>query len=555
MLDGGAPRFRRALKGIVHSGNVSWTVNANGYQYLMAFYRVWARNPNQPFLIDLCVDNGVVEPYEAFFDGSPSLTEKNGNLFSVSATLIVNPNTFPLASTFPMDTYAHPSIKYTDTAIAGFKYWMIASAFPPSAYTGGVLWEDEDLFVSNDGKSWQRVRSMYESDKTYTTATLRLPPHNLVKGVSRENAFLPVPARYDTFEVSVPSSGGQPAIDRGQIQLDLSGAWKHDPHLYIENGFVYVYHTFNLRSSFIGTDVARFLVLVRTDNGIDWDVVRSDGSTMRLTEESSRQIFTKDSLGRYNYLNYQYGGSRGNPELIKYGENDYELFYGYNFSVKYVGDSPWSFQWDPVSIHDVGASNHPGIFLSDGSLYMLTNSRVYRSTNRGASWDMFNNYPMWLGGVNGFSYKKSCCVGEGGKFIVADAQLFNMPARTESSIYSDQVYSTSLYEYSSFSEYLDFATNGYVDAYVDVLLVTTDMLAGTRKVKFVPYISSTSRTIGNSRTLDTIKIADVELKQGETLHAYVTLNARRNAQINFGGIQALLHKPISKGLFHNIILK
>lgn len=91
VLDGGAPRFRRALKGTVHSGNVSWTVNATGYQYLMAFYRVWARNPNQPFLIDLCIDNGVVEPYEAFFDGSPSLTEKRGKTFMVSATLIVKP--------------------------------------------------------------------------------------------------------------------------------------------------------------------------------------------------------------------------------------------------------------------------------------------------------------------------------------------------------------------------------------------------------------------------------------------------------------------------------
>lgn len=91
VLDGGAPRFRRALKGTVHSGNVSWAVNASGYQYLMAFYRVWARNPNQPFLIDLCIDNGVVEPYEAFFDGGPSLTGKNGNLLSVSATLIVKP--------------------------------------------------------------------------------------------------------------------------------------------------------------------------------------------------------------------------------------------------------------------------------------------------------------------------------------------------------------------------------------------------------------------------------------------------------------------------------
>lgn len=91
VLDGGAPRFRRALKGTVHGSNVSWVVNASGYQYLMAFYRVWARNPNQPFLIDLCIDNGIVEPYEAFFDGAPSLTEKKGKILTVSATLIVKP--------------------------------------------------------------------------------------------------------------------------------------------------------------------------------------------------------------------------------------------------------------------------------------------------------------------------------------------------------------------------------------------------------------------------------------------------------------------------------
>lgn len=458
-------------------------------------------------------------------------------LFNVPSGMSDNPNSFPLASTFPNNTYAHPSIKYTDTPIAGFKYWMINSYYPPGASLGGVLWEDEDLFVSNDGKSWQRVRSMYETDKSYTTATLRLPPHNLVKGVSRENAFLPVPARYDTFEVSVPSSGGQPALDRVQVQLDLSGSWKHDPHLYIEGGYIYVYHTFNLKASALGGDTSRFLVLVRTSNGVDWDIVRSDGSTMRITEETSRQLFTKDSSGRYNYLNYQYGGSRGNPELIKFGEGDYELFYGYNFSGKYIGTSPWSFDWDNfISIQSVAASNHPTVFLNNETLYLLTNAGFYSSTNRGTTWTIFNSYPMWLGGVNGESYKKSCCMGEGGKFIVADAQVIDAPASALASMYPARMYSTSFYEYSSFNEYLNFATNGYIDAYVDVLLVATDVLAGTRKVKFVPYISSTSLTIGNNRTLDTIKIADVELKPSETLHIYVTLNSRKNAQINFGGI-------------------
>ena len=54
-LDGGAPRFKRALKGTYHSASVRWVVKDAGYQYLMAFYRVWARNPNQRFLAKLCM--------------------------------------------------------------------------------------------------------------------------------------------------------------------------------------------------------------------------------------------------------------------------------------------------------------------------------------------------------------------------------------------------------------------------------------------------------------------------------------------------------------------
>ena len=90
-LDGGAPRFKRALKGTYHSASVRWVVKDAGYQYLMAFYRVWARNPNQRFLAKLCIDSPEVEDYQCYFSGSPSLESKEGPIYTVTAELRVKP--------------------------------------------------------------------------------------------------------------------------------------------------------------------------------------------------------------------------------------------------------------------------------------------------------------------------------------------------------------------------------------------------------------------------------------------------------------------------------
>ena len=91
ILDGGADRYRRSLKGVMHTVNSRWVVNESGYQYLMAFYRVWARNPSQPFIAKLCVDNAPVEDYECFFSGSPTLSSKEAKVYTVTATLKVKP--------------------------------------------------------------------------------------------------------------------------------------------------------------------------------------------------------------------------------------------------------------------------------------------------------------------------------------------------------------------------------------------------------------------------------------------------------------------------------
>lgn len=90
-LDGGAPRHRRALKGTYHTASIQWVVQKKGYQYLMAFYRVWARNPSQRFLARLCIDGPDVEDYQCYFSGTPTLSSKEANVYTVTAELRVKP--------------------------------------------------------------------------------------------------------------------------------------------------------------------------------------------------------------------------------------------------------------------------------------------------------------------------------------------------------------------------------------------------------------------------------------------------------------------------------
>lgn len=92
-LDGGADRYRRALKGVPHTVSSRWVVTEYGYQYLMAFYRVWQRNPNKPFYAKLCIDDSELRDYQCFFDAKTglTLTEQRGRLFVVTGTLKVKP--------------------------------------------------------------------------------------------------------------------------------------------------------------------------------------------------------------------------------------------------------------------------------------------------------------------------------------------------------------------------------------------------------------------------------------------------------------------------------
>ena len=87
-LDGGVGRYRRDIRRQSHLVNVSWVVKLKGYQYLTAFYRVWMRNPSQPFLAKLIIDDELKD-YECSFKGAIQLNSKDGPVYRVSAQLEV----------------------------------------------------------------------------------------------------------------------------------------------------------------------------------------------------------------------------------------------------------------------------------------------------------------------------------------------------------------------------------------------------------------------------------------------------------------------------------
>lgn len=483
---------------------------------------------------------GIYAHLMKFLAGTPALGTLKPTAFTIPSGQFDNDGTLAnYNNRYSKAEYCHPNIAYDAAGVAGFKYWMISSILPANNQ-GDVVWEDEDLFVSNDAKNWQRVRSLYESDKSYTTATLRLPPHSLATSNARKYAFLPCPSVGDVIEISVPADNGGAALERVNITLTAL-PWKHDPAILIDGGYVYTYHSFHL--PYVDRDGGknRFIVCVRTNDGINWEVVRTDGSTMLLTEENSKTIFTKDAQGRYNYMYYAYSRGYGNPEIIKWGENDYELYYGENFQFRVKGTKPYNFDFSTTyPIGPTASGNHPGLLKSGNTLYLINNNAVYKSTDRGATLTKLPYYPMWLGGVSGIPYKKALCVGEGGKVILVEAQRFHMqqfsmPAENQFSATNDANF-MSLYEFASVAAFEGFAQNGLVDAYMDVQLCKVNLISQKREYFVMPALSLKNLTTQVNRPLQRVKIVDMNFEQGDTLHMYVTLSSRNGAKIVFGGI-------------------
>lgn len=444
------------------------------------------------------------------------------------------------ANISPTDDYVHPSIAYDATGVAGYKYWMISSILPGYS-TGGALWEDEDIFVSNDAKNWLRIRSPYEAARPDTAPGLVLPPHDLVLSGGRRYGFLPCPAAGDTVEISVPADNGGAALNN--VNITLTGLpWKHDPAILIDGGYVYIYHSYHLVYADRTGGKNRFVVCTRTNDGVNWECVRSDGSTLPLdTASAARQMFTKDGSGRYNYLFYRYNVGKSNPGVIKYGTGDYEFVYGENFSERFKGTTPWNFDFTTsFPFQSNGSGNHPGLLLSGGTLYLLNQNGLFQSSNRGESFTQLPFYPIWRGGVGGTSYKKAMCVGAGGKVIALDTAS----QRLSSSAVVDNQYAQTqrrnkmlIQEFPSVAAFTGFAANGLGDGYIDLQIDQLNDAAGTRKTHFHPYRGNTSTTSGVNNPHQRVKLTDITIAEGDTLYLYISLVARAGGSVSFNGLE------------------
>lgn len=94
-LDGGAGRYRLDKIGATHEARVQWVLEAQGFNYLMAFYRTEIDYGSLPFTIDLKgVDGAALGTYTArLVPGSLNLGANMGSLLRVDATLELTPAT------------------------------------------------------------------------------------------------------------------------------------------------------------------------------------------------------------------------------------------------------------------------------------------------------------------------------------------------------------------------------------------------------------------------------------------------------------------------------
>ena len=235
--------------------------------------------------------------------------------------------------------WIHPDICYCDVAVGGYKYWMVNSVYPyalPST-------EDAELFVSNNGVDWERIRSVNESGDG--GVALRIPQTFFNITGDRANTFMPIPGTGSSFEFARASS---------TVTTTIKSFLNHDPAICYHNGYVNVYITYNL-----GLDNAtqrdKYRVCYRTNNGSDWEIVREDGTSMPYNEVNAQLIFTK-SGGVRNHIQYvglvseTVGGYEVCPQVVKVTNSE---FYLYSFTsarggvgmTRYRGTSPYTFDF------------------------------------------------------------------------------------------------------------------------------------------------------------------------------------------------------------------
>lgn len=435
--------------------------------------------------------------------------------------------------------WIHPDMCYAPDGVGGFKYWMVNSNFT----NGSDRKEDADLLVSNDGVTWKRIRGFYESDN----GGLPFKNPEVFWNSSYKNTFMPIP-NSGSFEFALESTTETKTI---------KGYLNHDPAISYHNGYVNVYILYNL--GFVNASYDhKYVVCFRTNNGVDWEIVREDGSTMPYNEANAMLIFTKTN-GVRNHICFKYsasgvGGLDLSPQVVKVTDTEWYYYARTGSSnlnlVRYTGTSPYTFDFNspqPVSKNNANGGSlwHFGMRYYDGLFYCITNGFMFTSTD-GLNFTT-TTYPFFWRGMSSDIYKPTFVVGHDGKVKMAYGiqcltsvphpyaqQVAVAPVPLNKLFAAVKITATLVCQYASLSDIMARSTAPTADAYVDVIVAVISQRTKSVQIRLLPCLREYTTLLDS-----------VDISFDDEIYVAAYLNTRNGGSLNFGGVALTLPDAVT----------
>lgn len=435
--------------------------------------------------------------------------------------------------------WIHPDMCYAPEGVGGYKYWMVNSNYP----NGNDRREDADLFVSNDGVSWTRVRGNYETESG--GLPFKLPP--VYWNTDYKNIFMPIPNRNNnSFEF---------ARDTTTETKTITAYLAHDPAISYHDGYVNVYVIYNFGfTADINFMTDKYVVCYRTNNGMDWEILREDGTAMPYNDTNAMLIFTKTN-GVRNHTRYMYKSAGGvigsdlSPQVVKVRDNEWYFYTRVGTSnmnlVRYSGTSPYTFNWSSSQV--VSKNNatggglwHFGLRYYNGVFYCLTNGYMFTSTD-GVNFTT-TNYPFYWRGMSSDIYKPTFVIGHDGKVKMAYGiqALLSVPhpyvpqqpvdALNRTRMQANaKITATLLCEYASMADIMTRSNTAIADAYVDVVVMCISQLTKSTQIRLLPCLRDFTEL---ASTLD--------VAHDDEIYVIAHLNTRNGGTVDFNGVAVTL---------------
>lgn len=431
--------------------------------------------------------------------------------------------------------WIHPDMCYAPEGVGGYKYWMINSNFP----NGNDRQEDANLFVSNDGVNWTRVRGFNETDDG--GVGFKTPQIHWTSNYA--NGFMSIPRGGNSFEFALAST-----IETKTI----TGYLDHDPAISYHNGYINFYVLYNLGFVNLSYD-HKYVVCYRTNNGIDWEIVREDGSTMPYNQTNAQLIFTKTN-GVRNHICFKYraggvGGTDLSPQVVKVTDTEWYYYARTGNSnmnlVRYAGTSPYTFDFNsPQAVSKNNATGgslwHFGLRYYDGIFYCITHGFMFTSTD-GVNFTT-TPYPFFWRGMSSDIYKPTFVVGHDGKVKMAYGIQSHLavphsynPQNPVSIINLNRVQanlkitSTLITQYTSLADIMNRSNSPVEDAYVDIVVMSISQRTKSTQVRLLPCLRSYSELLN---TLD--------ISFDDEVYVVAHMNTRNGGSVEFSGVAVTL---------------